>query len=108
MDSDNSAGDSGHSPFPPGFRPKLPTLNENKDDLDAYLYRFEKHTETCRWQTSLLGIYLVSLLTGKALSVYHSLSLSMTQEHNALKTQLLKKFQCTKEDFRERVLFRLP
>ena len=34
--------------------------------------------------------------------IYHSLSLSMTQDLDSLKTQLLKKFQCTDERFREK------
>lgn len=83
--SDDAAGDSVHSMFPPSFWPKRPTCNENKDDLDAYLSRSEKHTEACEWQTSW-GIYLASLLSGKSISIYYSLSLSMTQDYDALKT----------------------
>ena len=36
-DSDKGTGDSGYCKFPPSFKPKLPTFNETKDDLDAYL-----------------------------------------------------------------------
>ena len=54
-ESDNGTGDSGHSPFPPSFKPKLLTFNETKDDLDACLYRFEKHAEACGRQTIIVG-----------------------------------------------------
>ena len=76
-DDDDTTSDSRHSKFPSSFRPKLPKLTKLRDDLDAYLYRFEKHAEVCEWKRELWEMYPASLLTGKALNVYHSLSLSI-------------------------------
>ena len=57
----------GHATFKTA---KLPPFNENKDSIDAYLTRFEKHHEAMRTDKSNWAIYLAALLKGKALDVY--------------------------------------
>ena len=36
--------------------PKLPSFIDGKDDLDAYLQRFERFAETAKWKKSWMGI----------------------------------------------------
>ena len=87
--------------FHPGGKPKLPYL-EDKDDVDGFIFRFEKHAEAMKWPRSEWQVYLASLLKGKALTVYHELSLVETLDYDKLKASLLERFQCSIEGFRNR------
>ncbi|XP_070186314.1 uncharacterized protein [Littorina saxatilis] len=84
------------------FHPKLPMFDENKDDIDAFLFRFETHASACGWDKGKWPVYLAALLKGSALSLYHSISGEQTLSWDVLKSHLLRKFQCTEEGFRER------
>lgn len=50
--------------------PKLPYFEEDKDDIDAYIRRFEVYAVSSKWETSHWATYLSSLLRGSALKVY--------------------------------------
>ena len=39
-----------------GKAPKLPSFVDGKDDLDAYLQRFERFAETAKWKKRWMGI----------------------------------------------------
>ncbi|KAK7092391.1 hypothetical protein V1264_008140 [Littorina saxatilis] len=84
------------------FKPKLPAFNEDVDDIDAYLFRYEVHAKSCNWPADIWVIHLSSLLTGKALIVYHSLAIEQELSYPDLKEALLKRFQCSEEGFREK------
>ena len=62
--------------------PKLPTFNEDKDDLDAYLIRYEHYAKVQGWQESDWALNLSALLTGSALEVYSRLSLDDASMRN--------------------------
>jgi len=49
--------------------PKMPPFDE-KDDMDSYLYRFERYAVLQGWSKGVWAIYLAALLKGKALDVY--------------------------------------
>ena len=82
--------------------PKLPYFDGKDGEIDAYLFRFEQHARVCEWPEDKWAVYLPSLLKGKALEVYHELSLEQSLVYAQLKAELLKRFQCTEEGFRER------
>lgn len=82
--------------------PKLKCFDEKKDDIDSFLYRFENHAKLNKWPEEIWISCLSSLLEGQALSLYHSLSSAGTISYEFFKESLLKKFQCTKEGFREK------
>ena len=82
--------------------PKLPTFDDQKDDIDAFLFRFENHAQLARWPEDRWPFFLASALKGTALSLYHSLASADDFSWKTLKEALLKKFQCTEEGFRER------
>lgn len=82
--------------------PKLPMFNEEKDDIDSYLFRFEAHAKAVNWKESDWPIIMGTLLQGTALALYHSLCAAGSLSYNVLKQALLTKFQCSQEGFRER------
>ena len=89
----------GHATFKTA---KLPPFNENKDSIDAYLTRFEKHHEAMRTDKSNWAIYLAALLKGKALDVYSRLSSDEVHDYDALKSTLLCRYQLTEEGLKKK------
>ena len=49
--------------------PKLPSFVDGKDDLDAYLQRFERFATTAKWEKTGWASKLSALLSGRALEV---------------------------------------
>ncbi|XP_070183362.1 uncharacterized protein, partial [Littorina saxatilis] len=96
----NAGGRSGPSIRPQ--YPKLPMFKEDKDDIDSFLFRFETHAKANKWNDSEWATYLSAYLEGGALSLFHSLFSTGTLSYEDLKKELLKKFQCTREGFREK------
>ena len=80
--------------------PKLPSFNENRDDLDAYLKRYERYATSQQWRQEDWAINLSALLSGKALEVYNRLSTDEADDYKVLKSALLKRFQLTADGFR--------
>jgi len=84
------------------FRPKLPKFNEEKDDIDAYIERFERFAAAQGWPEEEWAQNLSFLLCGKALEVYSSLPEERIDNFVYLKKQLLMKFQLSAECFRQK------
>ena len=81
--------------------PKLPSFNENKDDMDSYLHRFERYANVQGWdRDNEWAINLSTLLTGKALDVYSSLDDIDADDYDILKEAILKRYELTEEGFR--------
>ena len=80
--------------------PKLPPFNEQRDNMDAYLKRFERFAESAGWDRSRWATNLSALLQGTALDVYSRLSGTEALDYDILRTSLLKRFQLTEEGFR--------
>ena len=99
-DGPGQASRVGHRPT----LPKLPAFRDKTDDIDSYLFRFEKHATALKWDRTHWVTYLSALLEGTALTLFHSLSDTEdgTVTYEQLKSALLKKFQCTPEGFRKR------
>ena len=84
--------DSAYRPRNRGCSPKLPVFSEVKDDMDAYLQRFERYAENEGWDADCYGTYLGSLLSVKALEVYSRLPASETRDYYKLKEALLIRY----------------
>ncbi|XP_041461733.1 uncharacterized protein LOC121413037 [Lytechinus variegatus] len=84
------------------WSPKLPPFHEDKDNIDAYLQRFERYADTQNWPRADWAINLSALLTGKALDVHSRLTSDEAKDYKTLKTALLKAFQLTSEGFRSK------
>ena len=83
--------------------PKLPAFDDDKDELDAYLQRFERYATAQSWPEDNWAINLSALLKGKALEVYSRLAVSEASSYNCLKTALLKRYHLTEEGFRQKL-----
>ena len=55
------------------LRPKRSKIDEEKDDIDALLQRFERFATIQRWPYATWSTSVSTLLTGKGLDVYASL-----------------------------------
>ena len=74
-----------------GKVPKLPSFDENKDNVDAYLLRFERYAEQQCWPRDQWAVYLSALISGKGLEVYYALSNEQASDYDNLKRCILKK-----------------
>lgn len=86
----------------PPRTPKLPAFDETKDDMDAYLQRFERYAEIQNWESQEWAIHLSALLKGKALEAYARLPKDDALDFKKLKAALLTRFELTEEGFRKR------
>ena len=82
--------------------PKLPHFDESRDNMDAYLERFERYASSQRWQTDCWAINLGALLQGKALEVYSRLAPDEAANYSTLKDALLRRYQMSADDFRKK------
>ena len=82
--------------------PKLPYFEEEKDDMDANLQRFERYASSQRWEKEDWDTHLSALLKGKALEVYSRIPAEEALKYEVLKEALLKRFEMTEEGFRRR------
>ena len=83
-----------------GIIPKLPKFNSDKDNLDAYLLRFERYAKVRGWSKENWAISLSSLLDGKALNVYSRLPPTFADDYDQLKKALLNSFNLDEDGFR--------
>ena len=79
--------------------PELPMFNDERDNIDAFLRRFERVAKAMNWDTRNYGIKLGTLLGGKALNVYARLPNSEADDYSKIKNVLLKNYNLTEEGF---------
>ena len=82
--------------------PKLPSFVDGKDDLDAYLQRFERFVETAKWKKDGWASKLSALLSGRALEVYSRLSEDAAKDYDKVKISLMKRYDLTKDGYRRK------
>jgi hypothetical protein len=82
--------------------PKMPAFEEEKDDLDSYLFRFERYALTQHWEKKDWAVCLSTLLKGKALEVYGRLPGDDALDYDTLKDALLRRFQLTEDGFKHK------
>jgi len=99
---ENDSDNDNHGTFVSKKGPRLPAFDDDKDDLDSYLFRFERYAMLQGWRRKDWAIYLSALLKGKALEVYSRLPVEEAHDFDKLKLALLKRFQLTEEGFKER------
>ena len=66
-----------------------------KDDLDAYLQRFERFSETAKWKKGRWASKFSALLSGRALEVYSRLSEEAAKDYDKVKIELMKRYDLT-------------
>ena len=82
--------------------PKLPSFVDGKDDLDAYLQRFERFASTAKWEKIGWASKLSALLSGRALEVYLRLSEEAAQDYDRVKLALMKRYDLTEDCYRHK------
>ncbi|XP_062612822.1 uncharacterized protein LOC134274563 [Saccostrea cucullata] len=82
--------------------PKLPAFDEVKDNIDAYIQRFERYAISQQWQRQNWGAHLSALLKGKALDVFARLPPDSALDFDELKKALMKRFDMTEDAFRKK------
>ena len=82
--------------------PKLPSFVDGKDDLDAYLQRFERFAETAKWKKDGWASKLSALLSGRALEVYSRLSEEAAKDYDKVKIALMKRYDLTEDGYRRK------
>lgn len=80
----------------------LVPFDERKDDLDAYIRRFEGVARSQNWPEDQWANALSVRLSGEALSVFGRLSPSDATNFVKVKAALLKRFRFTLDGFREK------
>jgi len=81
---------------------KLPLFNDEKDDLDAYLIRFERACAAFKIRPEFWSTQLARLLQGRSLDVYQRLPAEEVDNYESLKNQLLKRFRLTEGGYRKK------
>ena len=82
--------------------PKIPALNEGKDEMDSYLLRFERYATAQKWEPDTWATGLSALLQGKALDVYALMPKEDALNYDKLKVALLKRYELTEEGFKRK------
>ncbi|CAH1242223.1 GIN1 [Branchiostoma lanceolatum] len=80
--------------------PKLPPFVDGKDEVDAYLQRFERFATANAWEPDTWASSLCALLTGRALEVFSRLDNTEAQDYKCVKEALMKRYNLTEEGFR--------
>ncbi|XP_062585038.1 uncharacterized protein LOC134246689 [Saccostrea cucullata] len=80
---------------------KLPKFEEGQDP-DVFLKSFEKIAGLQKWDQSQWAVRLVPMLSGKALEAYSRLSDEDSDNYDAIKTAILKRYELTSEAYRDK------
>lgn len=75
---------------------------DDRDDMDSYIFRFERYAELQGWPDTDWAVYLSALLRGKALDVYARLTADESKDYQTLKGALLRRYQMTEEGYKRR------
>ena len=77
--------------------PKLTQFAEGKDNMDSFLFRFEKFAATQGWKLENWAVCLSALLSWKALDLYRRLGKNEVDDYEKLKLALLKRYDLSEE-----------
>ena len=95
----------GETPRPPasdlGYSaPKIPPFEEQRDSMDSYLERYERHAKAHKWDEADWAVRLSAHLKGKSLEVYSRLPVADANDYDKLKLALLRYYQMTEEGYK--------
>ncbi|XP_070394422.1 uncharacterized protein [Dermacentor albipictus] len=95
-------GPGGSAPFSVNPHSLMPGFNESRDDLDAYLKRFESVATGQEWPRDKWATALSLCLSGEALKVFGRLSPEDSLDYDKAMLALLQRFRFTAEGYREK------
>ena len=79
---------------------KLPKFDEENDNFDAYVARFEMMAESQKWPKDQWALGLTMLLSGKALETVQRMEGPDMLDYQKVKETLMNRFRLTTEGFR--------
>ena len=82
--------------------PKLPAFVEGRDEIDAYLNRFERYARAQNWPEEIWATNLSALLSGKALETYYRLNDRESTNYRVVRKALLERFSLNSEGCRKK------
>ncbi|XP_037576724.1 uncharacterized protein LOC119458940 [Dermacentor silvarum] len=77
----------------------IPPYHEGRDELDAYIQRFERVATSQGWPSDKWALSLSLCLSGEALSVVGRMSAEDATDYQKLKQALLQRFRYTEEGY---------
>ncbi|CAN8002617.1 unnamed protein product, partial [Ixodes pacificus] len=80
----------------------IPPFNEKRDDLDAYLQRFERVASSQNWPLAKWALSLSLCLTAEAVTVVGRMTPEESLDYAKVKLSLLQRFRYTTEGYREK------
>lgn len=81
--------------------PRLEKLTES-DDVEHFLFTFERIAAACRWPKSEWVFRLIPLLTGKARGAYVHMDFDDSCDYDDVKPAILRKYDINPESYRQR------
>ena len=87
--------------------PKLPKLQDT-DDIEAYLYTFERHMETYKVEKAYWVAQLAPLLRGMAQKAYMSVSRELSSSYDEVKEAILRRFDIGGDTYHQRFAAAVP
>ncbi|KAH6948405.1 hypothetical protein HPB50_024148 [Hyalomma asiaticum] len=78
----------------------IPAFSEARDELGAYIERFERVATDQGWPRDRWGLSLILCLTGEALTVVGRMSAEDATDFAKLKSTLLQRYRYTEEGYR--------
>ena len=73
-----------------------------RDNMDAYLHRFEDYAVVQGWAEDKWAVNLSALLKGNALETYYRMDTEDRKDYKKLKAALLRRFGLTESGFRSK------
>lgn len=80
----------------------LPEYDESKEDIEAYLTKFERFAEDLKWDKATWARRVSTKLNVKATTLIGDMSKEDARDYQLVKKELLRGFQCTAESYREK------
>ncbi|KAK7092366.1 hypothetical protein V1264_008119 [Littorina saxatilis] len=80
----------------------LPAFDENKEDIEAYLTKFERFAEELDWDQTTWARRVSTKLNVKATTLIGDMSKEDARDYQLVKKELLRGFRCTAESYREK------
>lgn len=102
LKSDPNYNSSPADNLPKSSLPKIPPFDDQVDEIDLYIDRFEKLAKFHKWEKDQYSFLLGTLLRGKALKIYCNLSPQVADDYDELKKALLKAFKVNSNVYRKR------
>ena len=85
-----------------GLKLKPGRFDENTDNFDSYITKFELVMESQNVPSHLMCLHLISNLTGKSLDVVNTMSSADRTNYGKVKRELMEYFHLTEEGYRRK------